>query len=505
MPLTLGSHYAMSAPWKCSPNKAPLLDDKKFTDKATCAIGVPRELDSRNSEDEGAKGGAFGVTKPFNKKRKRKSKTGPNSRVDFYDGYVRKTMNRKRDPKLERECVTRFKTEVEILKAVEETNIDRVVPILKDNLSRKPYWYEMPRLDGDLQDIAKEYRGDGMGAVRALLPIVRVLQRLSEHDPAIVHRDLKPQNILYKAGKTERELWLTDFGCGHLDEPEATRPTWDFRAVGATHYRAPEYAHGRVEPVTTAGDVFSIGKLLWHMVNGVRGEVFPFTLWYPPQYDLSRRFEDPAVARLNLVIAHCVTVDPLSRPSYKALIEELESLGKEHSSQEMSLKDKLARRDARIAAELEEVRAHSRALVQVVTSDLKKAMDTLQAELGELDELRPFLGAAPRATEQLLRGVVDNGIDGVIWSASSRSLRASALLYAKQPRFGRFPFVRMIVEVDDDQGRKRASRWDAYIWEDSGVTRQRMNMGGEKSEEAYDGNAALELLRAALHLLVAGE
>jgi len=46
---------------------------------------------------------------------------------------------------------------------------------------------------------------------------------------------------------------------------------------------------------------------------------------------------------------------------------------------------------------------------------------------------------------------------------------------------------------------------DAYIWEDSGVTRQRMNMGGEKSEEAYDGNAALELLRAALHLLVAGE
>lgn len=442
---------------------------------------------------------------PFNKKRKHQSKPGPNSTVTFYDGRARKTINKAQKGKRVR--VARFKTEVEILKAVEKTDIDRVVPILKDNLSKEPYWYEMPQLDGDLEDVVEDYRGDAMGAVRALLPIVRALQRLSEHDPAIVHRDLKPRNILYKDGETERELWLTDFGCGHLDEPEATRPTWDFRAVGATHYRAPEYAHGKVEPVTTAGDVFSIGKILWHMVNGVRFEVFPYTLWYPPEYDLSRRFGDPAVARLDLVIAHCVAADPLRRPGYKALMEELESLGKEHSSQEMLLKDKLARRDARITADLEELREHSRTLVQVVVSDLKKSMDALQAELGELDELKPLLDAAipSRNVEAMISQVVDQGIDGLFWDAQSRSLRASALLYAKQPQFGRFPFVRMIVGVDDDQGRKRATSLDASIWEDSGATRQRMNIGGEKSEGAYDGSTMLELLQAGLRLLVAGE
>ena len=520
MPLTLGSNYAMSAPWKCSPNKAPLLGDKEFTGKASSAIGVPRELDSRNSEDKGAKEGAFGVTQPSNKNRKtRKTKStprrkvGPNSTVEFYDGCARKIINKAR--KGQRERVARFKKEVEILKAVAKTDIDRVVPIHKDNLSKKPYWYEMPRLDGDLEGIVKDYRGDAMGAVRALLPIVRALQRLSEHDPAIVHRDLKPQNILYKDGETERELWLTDFGCGHLDEPEAIRPTWDFRAVGATHYRAPEYAHGKVENVSTSGDVFSIGKLLWHMVNGVRFEVFPYTLWYPPAYDLSLRFADPDVVRLNLVISHCVAIDPLERPSYERLIEDLESLGKEHDSKEMSLKDELARREAKNAAEFEEVRAHTRTLLQTVVNDLKKAVGALQVELGELDDLKPLLDAAiPNQTmEAMLDTVVDRGLDAVIWSGGSRtrSLSARAILYSQHsaragllPGIMRFPFVQVSVDVDP-QMIGRPTTQDVLIWVDSGATRQLMNVGGERIPGAYDGSAALELLRAGLRLLVASE
>jgi hypothetical protein len=106
----------------------------------------------------------------------------------------------------------------------------------------------------------------------------------------------------------------------------ADRMTAQTRAVGATFFRAPEYTHGRVEQVNFAGDVFSIGKLLWYMCNGVAGEVFPYTLWFPAQYNLLSRCNAPSVGSLNIIIASCVSHEPTERINYVALMGAFQRL-----------------------------------------------------------------------------------------------------------------------------------------------------------------------------------
>lgn len=428
--------------------------------------------------------------------KKKLLKTGPNSVVKEHNGLARKSLEGKRG------SIRRFKKEVEILQAVAETDIDRVVPILDYNLSEKPYWYDMELFDGNLEEVVEDYKGDSLGAVRALLPIVRALRRLSEHNPPIYHRDLKPANILYKTGVTGRELWLTDFGCGLLYTTEAARHTDDFRAVGARQYRAPEYEHGRVDNVTEAGDVFSIGKILWHMVNGVPDEVFPYTLWFPPEYDLSLRFEDAHVSRLNLAIAGCVAFDSSLRPSYDALIEGLENLDKrELDPQEMSLRDKLARRDALLAIEDEQARGYARSLAQMFVRDLERALAVLDSECGDVDEVKRLLTIRMQDIDQAVASALDAG-SGVLWAGSSRSLQVHASIYGDNPQFGSFHILMNVRSKRSDVSFKPAK---AFVWTESGSTRQKVHMQGNETNSAYDRNTALELLRAGLAALVPDE
>jgi serine/threonine protein kinase len=426
---------------------------------------------------------------------------GINADVEILVDRVRKTLKKK--PR--RESVKRFKAEVEILKRIGEDDppIDRVVPILKYDLSKKPYWYEMPRLDGDLEAVVHEYRGDVIGAVTSFLPVVRALEQLSKRDPPVFHRDIKPRNILYKGDGKRRELWLADFGCAHLADPQAHRHTLDFRAVGAVEYRAPEYAHGRVENVTESGDVFSIGKLLWHMVNGVPHEVFPYTLWYPARYDLALRFAgDPLASRLNLIIANCVQHDPSKRPSYNALIEQLENLLiASGEPEEVSLRDKLARREAYIQMAAEEARAHAGVLRNIALNDLRDAQSQLRPELQGLDPWKAFLGTPTETTDSRLRQVTDGAGTDIIWSANVRGLKAYAILYSHTvstpPGGSQYPFVEMSIRP------KNGQPLTVRIWEGAeGQILQQTNFGSDaRQQRTYEGNAALPLFRAALEAL----
>lgn len=49
---------------------------------------------------------------------------------------------------------------------------------------------------------------------------------------------------------------------------------------------APEYEKGRIENVDHTGDIFSIGKVIWYMINGLENGFLPSNFWHLDDYNL---------------------------------------------------------------------------------------------------------------------------------------------------------------------------------------------------------------------------
>ena len=123
----------------------------------------------------------------------------------------------------------------------------------------------------------------------------------------------------------EYTLYLTDFGTCFLNDG-SERLTPETMAVGPRMYIAPEYETGRVEEVTEKGDIFSLGKVLWCMINGEPKDFMPSNFWFVDEYDLTKRFpgnSDMIVA--NTIIASCLNIAPDERCSYLSLIGQIEN------------------------------------------------------------------------------------------------------------------------------------------------------------------------------------
>jgi serine/threonine protein kinase len=219
----------------------------------------------------------------------------------------------------------RFIEEMKILKSIQDKNIDNIVKIL--NIDEQNLKIDMKLYDGDMTKVYDITKGNVRKTLQLILPIIIALKKLSELESPLYHRDLKPNNLLVEINGEEIKLVLADFGCAYIDTEENERITDDFRAVGAQQYRAPEYQYGKVEDVNATGDIFSIGKLIWNLMVGNEREVFPYTLWFPKDYNLCERFEKSReLISLNLLIASCVNYDENLRPTYENLVNSVKKM-----------------------------------------------------------------------------------------------------------------------------------------------------------------------------------
>lgn len=141
------------------------------------------------------------------------------------------------------------------------------------------------------------------------------------HEAGVVHRDLKPANIFLDES---RSGIVGDFGlCFLLNESEASndRITETQEVATARWFGAPEGRDGRLERVTAAADVYSLGKLLHWMLSG--GQVFDREDHRSERNMLGRDIPDRREHELvHELLDRMITFDPLERYPSAALVAE---------------------------------------------------------------------------------------------------------------------------------------------------------------------------------------
>jgi serine/threonine-protein kinase len=141
------------------------------------------------------------------------------------------------------------------------------------------------------------------------------------HSAGVVHRDLKPENVLLHTGPDgETVLKVSDFGIARLVDSPRVTATANF--IGTPHYCPPEVGTG--EAAVAAGDVFSMGVLLYELLSG--------TVPYPglPLLAVLKRQLEELPPRSPLIgdpvwptLLRWMNADPAARPpnARQALLE----------------------------------------------------------------------------------------------------------------------------------------------------------------------------------------
>jgi eukaryotic-like serine/threonine-protein kinase len=176
------------------------------------------------------------------------------------------------------EDIRRFKREVRIMEGIEHEN---VINILTSNTEYNPPYFTMERALCSVFDMIPDLKEDLDKAIKVFESICHGINAI--HASGHTHRDIKPHNALLFNGE---KVVISDLGLAKNDNRDTTILTRASIYMGTDDYIAPEQMlHGGTRDLGHTGDVFQLGKTLYHMLTGLRPlymnpEAIPIGLWY---------------------------------------------------------------------------------------------------------------------------------------------------------------------------------------------------------------------------------
>lgn len=158
--------------------------------------------------------------------------------------------------------VQRLRAEAKAAAALDHPNI---LPIYEVGaFEGQPYFSMKLITGGTLQFCMAEHQQDVHKAVTLMIKVARAMQHA--HSQGILHRDLKPGNILIDANG---EPHITDFGLARKIGIDSSL-TMTGLAMGTPLYMSPEQARGASKELTPATDIYSLGTMLYELIEGRR-------------------------------------------------------------------------------------------------------------------------------------------------------------------------------------------------------------------------------------------
>ena len=156
--------------------------------------------------------------------------------------------------------VRRFYAEARAAGSLKHANI---VGIHEVGQEYGQHYFAMDCIDGpSLANVLKEGPMEPEAAAKCLVAVARAVDYLHSHN--IIHRDLKPGNILLD---DDFQPYVTDFGLAKIFLAD-TGQTRTGTIIGTPSYMAPEQAAGRLDDVSHASDVYSLGAILYEALTG---------------------------------------------------------------------------------------------------------------------------------------------------------------------------------------------------------------------------------------------
>ncbi|HWX19839.1 MAG TPA: protein kinase [Candidatus Binatia bacterium] len=219
------------------------------------------------------------------------------------------------------EFVQRFRTEAQAAAGLHHPNI---VPIYEVGLHDGQHYFSMEYIQG--RNLAEVAREKPLPARRAAVYLKAMAEAMHyAHEQGVLHRDLKPSNVLLDSLDQPR---ITDFGLAKLLKSDS-QLTLTGQALGSPEHMPPEQAAGKHGPAGPAGDIYSLGAILYQLVTGrppFQGETLQEILLQvqttepvPP-----RRLNPSVPADLQTICLKCLQKEPARRySSARALGQDL--------------------------------------------------------------------------------------------------------------------------------------------------------------------------------------
>lgn len=158
--------------------------------------------------------------------------------------------------------VARFRQERELLLKLDHPNVMKLHG--SEDLSDGRVWMAMPLAQRSLASELAHFTGNPVRINDLFTQICAGVEYL--HQSKVLHRDLTPGNVLL----TAQQIWaISDFGLA-VEVERTTRITpKTVVGMGTDDYAAPEQLW-RAFDATEASDIYSLGKILQHVVTGQR-------------------------------------------------------------------------------------------------------------------------------------------------------------------------------------------------------------------------------------------